>query len=161
MLFYGRYLNGKGLLEKAIEVYTKASDLGSLAAKLHLAQIYAKIGHKQSMITYMKKSLENPEIATRNLIYCGDTLKAYAENKLAFVAYQKAAERNNPYGLLEVIQGLELGRGVEKNRQLARTWRKKLPKGWENASMTNFFKHLQKTTQPEAIPAIIQKAYHM
>ncbi len=59
-----------------------------------------------------------------------------------FRAFEIAAQRNNAYAIGEVIQRLEEGIGVKKNKKQALKWREKLPQDWKDSSISDLFAHL-------------------
>lgn len=139
---YARYLESKNL-QSSIALYQKAIEEGDLSSRLRLVKIYQEEGNKTQAISLLHDSLEVPDIAIQNLIFCGDTLKDCDDLPGAFKAYHIAATRKSLYGIGEVVYRLENGLGVEKNELLAKEWRQKLPGDWKKESVADFFKHLQ------------------
>ncbi|MDN3508760.1 MAG: hypothetical protein P0S93_01855 [Candidatus Neptunochlamydia sp.] len=139
---YAKHLESTNL-KASILLYQKFIEEGDLFSRMRLAEICTEKGKKTQAISLIHGALERADIGTQNLIFCAENLKKNNDFPGSFKACQLAAKRNSPYGIGGVICSLEDGVGVEKNSLLAKEWRQKLPDGWKEATIVDFFKHLQ------------------
>ena len=110
----------KGNLRKAIKLYEKAAEDGSVEAQLTLGEIYESQGNDiLSFKWYHKAALRNNAEALYKVAHC--YLIGYGvERKEAKAAeyFKGAANKNHPQGLFEYGLALYLGRGVEEYQAL-------------------------------------------
>ncbi len=130
--------------QKAIKAYEKAHTLGSINAKMNIANYYKKKSDIDSYLFWAEKLVTEVSLPSiQNVLFCASEFRNHNRSDKAYGYYLMAAEANNLWGMIAVIYGLENGIGVEINTQKAEEWRKKLPEKWQNASMDNFSKYLQ------------------
>ena len=142
MLDYGNIIEEKEA-NKAIDAYQRAIKLGSSLAKFNLGALYKKLGIHDLSLKFLKESLEEKCIGIWDSFFCAGVFDKSHDYNIAFKGYQLAADQGNAYGIGEVIRRLELGLGTKKDLLLAKHWREKLPKEWQEGSIADFFHHLK------------------
>ncbi len=143
MLDYGNFLEEKDI-KKAIKLYKKTAEMGSTKAKVRLATQYIQLGKKRQGMKWLKETLSSGDISMKQIFFCAQKFEDYQDDAMSFKAYTLAAKKESFIGIGQVISSLELGIGTKKNPQEALQWRIKLPKNWQQAPISDFFKHLKK-----------------
>lgn len=129
---------------EAIAAFEKAAELGSLKAMSHLYQVYQKQKDWKTAAAWLEKLIQaDPSPKLSHIFLCARLFQTIECHDKAFAHYLLAAEHGNCIGIMEVIQRLEGGHGVQKNMEEASKWRAKLPEKWQQSSAGQFFKHLQ------------------